>query len=56
MMYGLRATLAFTFMAALLLAVGFGQSWNLALTILNLCLISSIMALGVNIQLSLIHI
>jgi len=50
MMYGLRATLAFTFMAALLLAVGFGQSWNLALTILNLCLISSIMALGVNIQ------
>jgi len=31
-------------------AVGQMQSWNVALTILNLCLISSIMALGVNIQ------
>ncbi|MGI9310694.1 MAG: branched-chain amino acid ABC transporter permease [bacterium] len=37
-------------MAALLAAVGFGQSWSLALAILNLCLISAIMALGVNIQ------
>ncbi|GIT25511.1 MAG: hypothetical protein CM1200mP41_15550 [Gammaproteobacteria bacterium] len=26
------------------------QSWNVALTILNLCLISAIMTLGVNIQ------
>ena len=40
----------FTIMAALLLAVGFGQSWNVALAILNLCLISAVMALGVNIQ------
>jgi branched-chain amino acid transport system permease protein len=37
-------------MAVLLLIVGQYQSWPLMLTILNLCLISSIMALGVNIQ------
>jgi branched-chain amino acid transport system permease protein len=37
-------------MAGLLLLVGFSQSWPLSLSILNLCLISSIMALGVNIQ------
>ena len=40
----------FLIMAALLIAVGFGQSWNVALGIFNLCLISAIMALGVNIQ------
>jgi len=45
-----RAAVAFTVMAALLALVGAGQSWSLALTILNLCLISAIMALGVNIQ------
>ena len=37
-------------MAALILAVGLVQSWVVALTILNLCLISAVMALGVNIQ------
>ncbi len=46
----IRATFAFTVMAALLLLVGFYQSWNVALTILNLCLISAVMSLGVNIQ------
>ena len=40
----------FAVMATLLLAVGLGQSWNVALGILNLCLISAIMSLGVNIQ------
>lgn len=40
----------FAIMAALLLAVGVGQSWNVAFGILNLCLISAVMALGVNIQ------
>ena len=45
-----RAPLAFLFMAAMLTAVGFGQSWSVALSILNLCLISAVMALGVNIQ------
>jgi branched-chain amino acid transport system permease protein len=34
----------------LLAIVGIFQSWNVALTIVNLCLISSIMTLGVNIQ------
>jgi branched-chain amino acid transport system permease protein len=45
-----RAVLSFSIMAALFMAVGFGQSWSVALIILNLCLISSVMALGVNIQ------
>ena len=46
----MRTTLAFGFMAGLLMLVGFAQSWSLSLTILNLCLISAVMALGVNIQ------
>ena len=37
-------------MALLLAAVGFGQSWVVCLSILNLCLISAIMALGLNMQ------
>jgi branched-chain amino acid transport system permease protein len=37
-------------MAMLLVIVGVVQSWNVALSILNMCLISSIMALGLNIQ------
>lgn len=45
-----RVQILFSLMASLLLLVGFLQSWSLALTILNLCLISAIMALGVNIQ------
>ena len=45
-----RATLAFSVMALLLILVGFGQSWSLSLTILNLCIISAVMSLGVNIQ------
>ena len=40
----------FTLMAVLIVLVGQFQSWNLALSILNLCLISAIMALGVNMQ------
>jgi len=40
----------FLIMAALIGVVGQFQSWNLALSILNLCIISAIMALGVNIQ------
>ena len=45
-----RATLAFMLIAIMLVAVGVIQSWAVMLTIFNLCLISSIMALGVNIQ------
>jgi len=45
-----RAPLAFLTMALLLIIVGFGQSWSVALGIFNLCIISAIMAMGVNIQ------
>jgi branched-chain amino acid transport system permease protein len=45
-----RAPLAFAAMGLLLMAVGMGQSWPFALAILNLCIISAIMSLGVNIQ------
>ena len=50
MMEQYRTPLMFAMMAALLAIVGIFQSWNVALTIINLCLISSIMTLGVNIQ------
>jgi len=42
--------LLFAAMAVLLILVGALQSWNVALAILNMCLISAIMTLGVNIQ------
>jgi branched-chain amino acid transport system permease protein len=45
-----RTQVSFTIMTAILLFVGFNQSWVLALGIFNLSVISSIMALGVNIQ------
>ncbi|MEP0940423.1 MAG: branched-chain amino acid ABC transporter permease [Rhizobiaceae bacterium] len=50
MSYKTRLYLSFATMAALLLIVGFAQSWSLALAIMNLCLISSVMVLGVNMQ------
>jgi len=40
----------FAVMAALLVLIGFIQSWPVALQLLNLGLISAVMALGVNIQ------
>ena len=46
----LRPVLMFLAMFAALAAVGLIQSWSLALAILNLCLISAVMSLGVNIQ------
>ena len=45
-----QAVLMFGLMALGLVIVGVVQSWSLALTILNYCLISSIMALGLNVQ------
>jgi len=45
-----RTALLFSAMAVLLALVGMIQSWNVAFTLLNLCLISAIMTLGVNIQ------
>ncbi len=49
-MDSVRASLAFVVMGGLLIAVGLLQSWSLALNIFNLCIISAIMSLGVNIQ------
>ncbi len=40
----------FAVVFAMLVLVGLLQSWTVALTILNLCLISAIMSLGVNVQ------
>lgn len=45
-----RAALYYGIMGLILLGIGFLQSWNVALGIVNLCLISAIMALGVNMQ------
>ena len=45
-----RNLLMFGLMAGLLIFVGFTQSWDVSLALLNMCIISAIMALGVNIQ------
>ena len=45
-----RGAVLYAVMAVLILAVGWFQSWTVALTIVNFGLISAIMALGVNIQ------
>jgi len=45
-----KAIAYFAIMAFILLFVGLNQSWALALGIINMSLISAIMALGVNIQ------
>ena len=42
--------MAFSIMALLIIIVGFLQSWGVALSIVNLCLISAVMTMGVNIQ------
>lgn len=45
-----RASILFAGMFLMLVAVGVLQSWSVTFTLLNMCLISAIMALGVNIQ------
>ena len=45
-----RNVLYFAIFFALLAFVGMFQSWTVAFSIFNLCLISAIMALGVNMQ------
>ena len=45
-----RNIFLFAAMALLILLTGFLQSWNSALLILNMGLISAIMSLGVNLQ------
>lgn len=46
----LRAPLLFAAVAALVVVTGMVQSWNVALTIVNMGLISAILALGLNMQ------
>ena len=46
----IKNAILYLIMISLILLVGFVQSWNVALLILNMCIISSIMSLGVNIQ------
>ena len=50
MSQSLRPILLFSAMAIALLAVGFGQGWSVMLVILNLCLISAVMSVGLNMQ------
>jgi branched-chain amino acid transport system permease protein len=45
-----KTQLAFAVIAGLLVIIGLAQSWNVSLGLLNLCLISAVMALGVNMQ------
>ncbi len=45
-----RILLSYGATAAVLLLVGAAQSWSLSLVILNLCLISAVMSLGLNVQ------
>ena len=42
--------ISFSIMFALFLLVGFFQSWPLTFTILNMCIISAIMSMGINLQ------
>jgi branched-chain amino acid transport system permease protein len=46
----LRAVLLFGLVALMIVGTGFVQSWNSALIILNMGLVSALMALGVNLQ------
>ena len=45
-----RAVISFSIMILMIAIVGFGQSWNVALAIFNLCLISAVMSMGLNMQ------
>ena len=42
--------LSILIMSLLLLFVGFMQSWSLSFSILNMCIISAIMSMGINMQ------
>ena len=46
----LKNTALFLIVSGLILATGFMQSWNSAILILNMGLVSAVMALGVNLQ------
>jgi branched-chain amino acid transport system permease protein len=46
----LNIIIAYTIMMGLIILVGIFQSWNVALSIFNMCLISAVMTMGANIQ------
>jgi len=46
----LNVIAAYSIMMGLIILVGIFQSWNIALSIFNLCLISAVMTMGANIQ------
>ena len=46
----LNVITAYSIMIVLIILVGIFQSWSIALTILNFCLISAVMTMGANIQ------
>ncbi len=43
-------TISIAVMVILFIFVGFAQSWSLSLSILNMCIISAIMSMGINMQ------
>jgi len=46
----LNVVAAYSIMMVLIILVGIFQSWNIALSIFNMCLISAVMTMGANIQ------
>ena len=46
----LNIIVAYSIMMGLIVLVGIFQSWNVALSIFNLCLISAVMTMGANVQ------
>ena len=46
----LNVIAAYTIMLGLIILVGIFQSWNVALSIFNMCLISAVMTMGANVQ------
>jgi branched-chain amino acid transport system permease protein len=46
----LNIVAAYTIMMCLIILVGIFQSWNVALSIFNMCLISAVMTIGANVQ------
>ena len=47
---------AYAIMIVLIILVGVFQSWNVALSILNFCLVSAVMTMGANIPVSYTHL
>ena len=46
----LNVIAAYSIMMVLIILVGIFQSWNVALSIFNMCLISAVMTMGANVQ------